>query len=180
MSSTSLVANFRDVGESVNRIADREVMKVGVLYRGGDLRLIDRVDQIHTPQTIINLQSDADIEYPGAMVCHFPAPSSMEIYEVEKPATQAWIAKILGLLASESIELPVMIHCAAGKDRTGVLIAALLGCMGVDYEIVRKEYELSAGNLQGLRFDDTLAALADHSYFKNVECEAIAKRFLVG
>lgn len=180
MSSTSLVANFRDVGESVNRIADREVMKVGVLYRGGDLNLIERVDQIHTPRTIVNLQSDADIEYPGAMVCHFPAPSSMGVYEVEKPANQKWICKILGILASDKVELPVFIHCAAGKDRTGVLVAALLGCVGVDYEIVRKEYLLSTGDLEGLRFDDTLAALADPGYFRDVEREAIARRFLVG
>jgi protein tyrosine/serine phosphatase len=38
----------------------------------------------------------------------------------------------------------MVVHCTAGKDRTGVFIALLLGLCGVDDEIIVKEYGLSA------------------------------------
>lgn len=37
----------------------------------------------------------------------------------------------------------IIIHCTAGKDRTGVFVMILLGLCGVDDEIIAKEYELS-------------------------------------
>jgi protein tyrosine/serine phosphatase len=37
----------------------------------------------------------------------------------------------------------MVIHCTAGKDRTGVFIMTLLGLCGVDDEIIAREYELS-------------------------------------
>lgn len=37
----------------------------------------------------------------------------------------------------------IVIHCTAGKDRTGIFIMVLLGLCGVDDEIIAHEYELS-------------------------------------
>ncbi|KAG1449304.1 hypothetical protein G6F56_008682 [Rhizopus delemar] len=37
----------------------------------------------------------------------------------------------------------MVIHCSAGKDRTGVFVMVLLGLCGVDDEIIAKEYEMS-------------------------------------
>jgi protein-tyrosine phosphatase len=39
---------------------------------------------------------------------------------------------------------PVIVHCAAGKDRTGVLVAVLLALLGVDDETIAADYALSA------------------------------------
>ncbi len=41
--------------------------------------------------------------------------------------------------------LPVIIGCAAGKDRTGVTIALLLDLAGVPTEVIVEDYALSAG-----------------------------------
>lgn len=40
--------------------------------------------------------------------------------------------------------LPVLVHCAAGKDRTGLLIAMLLEILGVPREIVVADYALTS------------------------------------
>jgi len=40
-------------------------------------------------------------------------------------------------------ETPVLIHCTAGKDRTGVLIALLLKAIGVADEVIAADYERS-------------------------------------
>jgi protein-tyrosine phosphatase len=39
---------------------------------------------------------------------------------------------------------PALVHCTAGKDRTGMAIALLLAVLGVDDETILDDYELSA------------------------------------
>jgi protein-tyrosine phosphatase len=45
--------------------------------------------------------------------------------------------------ASDPDNLPMIVHCTAGKDRTGVATALLLSALGVDDEDVLADYELS-------------------------------------
>lgn len=42
---------------------------------------------------------------------------------------------------------PVLIHCAAGKDRTGVSVALLLALAGVDRDDVVRDYIATAANM---------------------------------
>lgn len=44
-----------------------------------------------------------------------------------------------------------LIHCSAGKDRTGVLVALILGVAGVEDERIAEEYALSEVGLAGWR-----------------------------
>jgi len=53
------------------------------------------------------------------------------------------IARAVGLLASDGT-LPAVFHCSAGKDRTGVLAAVVLGGLGVSDEVIVDDYALSA------------------------------------
>ena len=46
-------------------------------------------------------------------------------------------------LASGEADSGFLVHCAAGKDRTGIFCALMLGELGVDYETVRADYELT-------------------------------------
>lgn len=43
----------------------------------------------------------------------------------------------------------VVVHCTAGKDRTGVVIALALMAVGVDRELVIEDYARTEGNLAG-------------------------------
>lgn len=47
--------------------------------------------------------------------------------------------RLIGILA-ESANLPSIIHCLGGKDRTGVASAVLLAVLGVPWRTVREEY----------------------------------------
>lgn len=52
--------------------------------------------------------------------------------------------------------LPAVIHCAGGKDRTGLAAALLLSCLGVGRESVLDDYELTAHTLTAARHREIL------------------------
>ena len=45
---------------------------------------------------------------------------------------------------------PTLVHCAAGKDRTGVLLALVLDAVGVEREAVIADYALSAEHVEAM------------------------------
>jgi protein-tyrosine phosphatase len=58
-------------------------------------------------------------------------------------------------LAAHGDGLPMLVHCTAGKDRTGLVIAAILQLLGVPDDVIADDYELSeaghhAGRVQQL------------------------------
>lgn len=65
------------------------------------------------------------------------------------------IVGVFALLASPST-YPCLFHCAAGKDRTGVVAALVLGVLGARDEEILEDYAASAGVV-----DATLASLGD-------------------
>ncbi|MEZ5235220.1 MAG: tyrosine-protein phosphatase [Acidimicrobiales bacterium] len=58
---------------------------------------------------------------------------------------------------------PAIVHCAAGKDRTGVLVALLLDVAGVRPEAIVEDYAATAHRLDGIRAK--LSALSSYARF---------------
>ena len=50
-------------------------------------------------------------------------------------------------ILSEKENAPLLFHCSAGKDRTGIAAALLLSALGVDRETVTEDYMLSAEHI---------------------------------
>jgi protein tyrosine/serine phosphatase len=49
---------------------------------------------------------------------------------------------------ADEVDLPAVFHCAAGKDRTGVLAAVVLDAVGVNSEAIIADYTLTAQRMR--------------------------------
>jgi len=152
--------NFRDLGGFATE--DGRRVRWGRLFRSDALHHLTPADLRRVRdelgiRIVVDLRSTAERagEAPTSLCAppvrehHVPlfdgerrsAPSSMtldEIYSILLRVARAPIARFVRLLA-ESRE-PVLFHCAAGKDRTGVLSAVVLGVAGVGDEDIVADY----------------------------------------
>jgi protein tyrosine/serine phosphatase len=74
-------------------------------------------------------------------------------------------AQIFRYLANSPGE-GALIHCTAGKDRTGIFFGVLLSYLGVDKEAIAHEYNLTESGLRGVR-EEVVARLLQSPAFKN-------------
>jgi len=82
-----------------------------------------------------------------------------------------YVAEVMAAIAGAP-EGGVLIHCAAGKDRTGLISALLLGLAGVPAETIAADYALTAELLRP-RDQEWL----EHGPGERAEREALAARF---
>jgi protein-tyrosine phosphatase len=66
----------------------------------------------------------------------------LELYNLALAERQAAIRQVLETIAAAE-DGAVMFHCTAGKDRTGIIAALLLGIGGVDSETISEDYSLT-------------------------------------
>lgn len=67
----------------------------------------------------------------------------VETYRHILDQRQAQVREVLSILAAPE-GLPALVHCTAGKDRTGVIVALLLGLAGVLPETIVADYALTS------------------------------------
>ncbi|HEY7916561.1 MAG TPA: tyrosine-protein phosphatase [Acidimicrobiales bacterium] len=88
-------------------------------------------------------------------------------------------------LVTEPDTLPLVFHCAAGKDRTGVLAALILDIVGVAREVIVADYLITAGRMELIlgryrddpAFASRMAKVPDYRF--GVEARSM-ERFLEG
>lgn len=139
--------NFRDFGGYVNIIVGKKVLPEGCLLRGGSIDYIESLEDIGNAQTIINLRNGRDPMDFDVSYWHFPMVNKVEKYNTELKEVRVWLNEILKVFEDETITYPVLIHCLSGKDRTGIVVAALLLILGIDETVIEEEYLLSEGHV---------------------------------
>jgi protein-tyrosine phosphatase len=71
-----------------------------------------------------------------------PAYDLESMYRLILDKCQAPLAAVFDIVPQT--ERAVLVHCTAGKDRTGMVIALLLGLAGVDEQTIAQDYALTA------------------------------------
>lgn len=157
--------NFRDLG-GYPAGAGRAT-RWGSLFRSDSLHEltssdVDRIGSLGIT-TIIDLRTDRELEQTGrgpladrsigfhhlsvigaggGEVVAAPAPAGEDLSERYLWYLEAGRQALVGALVvlADPAHLPAVFHCAAGKDRTGVLAALVLDMLGVDPEVIVADY----------------------------------------
>jgi protein-tyrosine phosphatase len=153
--------NFRDLGGYHTR--DGRRTRFGRVFRSNSLQELTQDDlQIIRERlglaTVLDLRSGREISRDGlGPLEHEPLryvnlpmlqekrdyqPGRVETGLVDRYLSYLDFARENVVKALETIAeaQPLVFHCSAGKDRTGVLAALVLGCLGVDSETVVSDY----------------------------------------
>ena len=64
---------------------------------------------------------------------------------------------------------PILLHCTAGKDRTGVIVMILLMLAGCSPDTIAREYALTDMGLGDMWRAETAARLINHQAFKGTD-----------
>jgi protein-tyrosine phosphatase len=78
--------------------------------------------------------------------------------------------------AVDAPRLPLLFHCAAGKDRTGLVAALLLGLLRVPHETIIEDYGLTTTYYTARRLDALADVLAEHKVAPDTVRAAIDAR----
>ncbi|MBN2103760.1 tyrosine-protein phosphatase [bacterium] len=176
---TNGCVNFRDVGEWVNEIAKRPLLPVNRLYRGGKIDFVTSPQDIGMPGTIFNLRKGPDLRPRrfAEAYFHFPISNDYEKYETKTPEVRSWLQKIIKTIEEQEIQFPLLIHCSTGKDRTGVVIAALLSILGINREVIIEEYLLSDGEVKHEWIEQSLYGIDNlEDYFRRVNLDLVRSK----
>jgi hypothetical protein len=167
--------NVRDIGGLPLR--DGGITRSGVLLRSATLRYCTRADVAHLVdryglRLVLDLRTRREIERDGptalaragveTVALSFIPEEGRELPETDEdidPLTHIYlgylrergenvVAAVRRLAAPDAG--PALVHCAAGKDRTGVLVALVLDAVGVERDAVVADYALSAEQIEAL------------------------------
>jgi protein-tyrosine phosphatase len=168
--------NFRDLGGYPT--ADGRTTRWGRLYRSDALHELTEVDLKVLLELglscVIDLRSATEVERTGRGILggeplHYRHLSVMQdtagpIEDVPSLASLDLAAIYLSWLdtgrealaealrtVGDAADRPLVFHCAAGKDRTGVLAALVLAILGVERDVIVEDYVLTATRLDLIR-----------------------------
>ncbi len=169
------VLNFRDVG---GYPAAGGTVRWRSLFRSDALHLLDPAGVAAVAglglRTVVDLRSHAEVAIApspvSGRVTHVPLLAELRALPAEAVVPQSprggldlttiyryFVDECGEQIAAAIAELcgddatPALVHCSAGKDRTGVVIALILAVLGVPDEVIAADYALSAAYLDPLR-----------------------------
>ena len=160
--------NFRDIGGYLTK--EGKKIKKGIYFRTGrqdrmsekdlaelkNLKISTQID-LRKPEEILD-QGKGPLENMGADYINIPiipdggsdqlsrlvgdtGISGKRYLGYLEFGPESWL-KIFEILANKD-SLPLVLHCTAGKDRTGVSTAFLLSVLGVDRDLIEADYKLT-------------------------------------
>jgi protein-tyrosine phosphatase len=158
-----VVFNFRDLGGYAT--ADGRAVKWRTVFRADGVHRLSADDLAPLGvRTVLDLRTHDELErgrftHDSIAHHHLPiihTPWTEQSFDGEVDAVtfladryidmldegRESIARALHIMSDESA-LPLVFHCAAGKDRTGVVAAILLSVLGVQDDDIADDYSLS-------------------------------------
>lgn len=151
------LANLRDVAASA------PALRPGALWRSAQPLAGDAVPAEVAgwpPRTVVDLRSAAELPGPHPLLAAGTAVRAVELLDIpvdpsalaqRRPTMLELYLSMLepgtGLVRAVAVVAdepgPALVHCAAGKDRTGLVVALVLRLLGVPPEAVLADFSLT-------------------------------------
>lgn len=132
-----------DVGREqlLTEVAPRVVidLRIPLEFRREGYDLGPDVEIVNCPMTP---QSGVNQEQIDAGMCD----NLIDDYLRQIEVNGRYVAEALGVIA-DADRHPVVVHCTAGKDRTGIIVAMLLDILGVSHEHITADYHVTTKNM---------------------------------
>ena len=151
------VGNVRDMGGW--KAEGGKTVKYGMLYRGRKLESVTAEGLATIKQ--LGLKTELDIRYanqkyqtPGTGMNYefIESPGQYDnIMKSEPEIFKASYRRVFALLSDKS-NYPFYAHCNAGADRTGTFAFIVNGLLGVSYEDLTRDFELTSFSPTGKRW----------------------------
>lgn len=171
--------NFRDVGAFINLISKKTVLPEGRIYRGGSIDYVKEHKEIDHARSIINLRNGPDPDEFDIDYLHFPMSNKIEKYDTTQKEVRTWLTKIISTFENPTLEYPILIHCLSGKDRTGIVVAALLSILEINKEVIIEEYLLSDGEVDRALILMSIEGIGNiEEYFKRIDLIKVRENIL--
>ena len=157
------VDNARDLGGYKTKLVENGIINQGLFYRTANIDYIKKEGkkilledlgikiEIDLREAIWNTRTPflGEIEY-------YAIPMSISIWNKEMRFDEFdEIYKKVYHLISEADKKPILLHCIAGADRTGIMSFSLLALLGCEYKDIAKDYLFTNFGYQGYRELDT-------------------------
>lgn len=101
---------------------------------------------LHDPVRILNLPMLPQSGVNQAQIDAGAADNLVDDYLRQIDVNAESVVAALRLI-SDPANRPVFVHCTAGKDRTGIVIAMLLSLLGVEDEVIVADYHVTTKNM---------------------------------
>jgi len=174
-SEISGLVNFRDLGGHPTRDG---VTRSGRVFRSDSLAHAAPEDVVHLVEergvrTVVDLRGVAEVDaFPnrpmadaGVTIHHVPlidpekreqsgldwdTMTLVDLYRFLLASAGTEFVEVLQIIA-EPANHPLVFHCAAGKDRAGLIAATVLGLLEVDDEEIVADYAATEAALEALK-----------------------------
>ena len=146
--------NVRDIGGYNTCLKKGAVIKQGLYYRTArfeDLKEEGKkiiVKELGIKREINLRGTNYNPKIEGVTYNYIPIKHSTDKTRFDKFSQE--YKKVFQII-SEADKYPVMLHCYAGADRTGVMSFALLALLGVEYKDIARDYAFTSFSKQGQR-----------------------------
>ena len=138
------VKNVRDIGGYKTYLINNGIIKQGLFYRSGQLNDITKEGK----EIIKNLGIKVEIDLREKLkntgpyienVEYHPIPIDLGNHEERFEKLEEQYYKVFSLISNVDNK-PIILHCLAGADRTGIMSFALLTLLGCDYDDILRDY----------------------------------------
>jgi len=161
--SAGRVFNMRDLGGWDT--TDNKKVRYGYIYRGGQLKLDNKWEKSYMDEyayqvfDYLNIKTEIELRggfdhklsqiHDDTLNIYVNGIGYEQILSMDNEQKEQY-RKLFASLANKD-NYPLYFHCSWGADRTGVLAFLISGILGVSYESICEDYELTSLSGSGRR-----------------------------